>query len=96
MKSLLLDRVAFTIFGKDIYWYGVIITLAIVLDLLILIRMCKKQHLDDETPYDLVLYLIPLGILGARFFSVLFDSGQSISDFFRFRDGGMRDRKSVV
>lgn len=89
MKSLLLDRVAFTIFGKDIYWYGVIITLAIVLDLLILIKMCKKQHLDDETPYDLVLYLIPLGIIGARLFSVLFDSGQTISDFFRFRDGGM-------
>ncbi len=89
MKNLLLDRVAFTIFGKDIYWYGVIITLAIILDLLILIRMCKKQHLDDETPYDLVLYLIPLGIIGARLFSVLFDPGQSITDFFRFRDGGM-------
>ncbi|MBP3630822.1 MAG: prolipoprotein diacylglyceryl transferase [Clostridia bacterium] len=89
MENLLSDRVAFTIFGVDIYWYGVIITLAIVLDFIILIHLCKKFHLGSETPYDLLLYLVPLGIIGARLFSVLFDSGQSITDFFRFRDGGM-------
>ncbi len=89
MENLLLNRVAFTLFGVDIYWYGVIITLAIVLDFIILIQLCKKFHLGSETPYDLLLYLVPLGIIGARLFSVIFDSSATISDFFRFRDGGM-------
>ena len=31
MKNYLLDRVAFSLFGLDIYWYGLIITSAIVL-----------------------------------------------------------------
>lgn len=89
MWNVLIDRVAFTIFGVEIYWYGVIITLAIVLDFLLLINFCKKNHMESETPYDLLLYLIPLGIIGARLFSVIFDENATILDFFRFRDGGM-------
>ena len=89
MVKFLLDRVAFTIFGTEIYWYGVIITLAIILDFVILVLSCKKLGLDSDTPYDLLLFLIPLGIIGARLFSVIFDAGQSIADFFNFRDGGL-------
>ena len=89
MENLLLERVAFSVFGVDIYWYGLIITLAIVLDFTILIQICKRLHLDSETPYDLILFLIPLGILGARLFAVIFDSDLDITEYFQFRDGGM-------
>ena len=42
MKNLLVDRVAFSIFGQDIYFYGLIITAAIVIDFFVLCGLVKK------------------------------------------------------
>ena len=33
----MIDRVAFTIFGKDIYWYGVLITLGLIAGILVVL-----------------------------------------------------------
>lgn len=89
MNLLGIDRVAFSIFGVDVYWYGLIITFAIVLDFILLARLCKKFGYDKDMPFDLVLTAVVLGIIGARLFSVIFDSGADITDFFKFRNGGM-------
>lgn len=89
MRFCLVDRVAFSVFGQNIYWYGLIITLAIVLDFVALMLICKKYNYDKDMPYDLVLTAVVLGIIGARLFSVCFDSGTTIADFFKFRNGGM-------
>ena len=89
MNLYLIDRVAFTIFGLDVYWYGLIITSAIVLDFFLLGYFCRKFGYDKDMPFDLVLSAVLLGIIGARLFSVLFDGGAGISDFFDFRNGGM-------
>ena len=89
MKFCLVDRVAFSVFGLDVYWYGLIITSAIVLDFFLLGYFCKKFGYDKDMPFDLVLYAVLLGIVGARLFSVLFEDGAGITDFFEFRNGGM-------
>ena len=89
MNFYLIDRVAFSIFGLDVYWYGLIITSAIILDFFLLARFCKKYGYDRDMPFDLVLSAVLLGIVGARLFSVLFDPGADITDFFKFRNGGM-------
>ena len=89
MKLFAVDRVAFSVFGEPIYWYGLIITFAIVLDFILLGFLCKKYGYDKDMPFDLVLSAVVLGIVGARLFSVLFDTSAGISDFFNFRDGGM-------
>lgn len=89
MNLLAIDRVAFSVFGVDVYWYGLIITFAIILDFILLGQLCKKFGYDKDMPFDLVLSAVVLGIIGARLFSVLFDSGSDITDFFKFRNGGM-------
>lgn len=89
MKLLGIDRVAFSIFGLEVYWYGLIITSAIVLDFFILMYFCKKFNYEQDMPFDLVLSAVLLGIVGARLFSVTFDSNATIFDFFDFRSGGM-------
>ena len=89
MNLLAVDGVAFSIFGEPIYWYGLIITFAIVLDFVLLTLLCRKYGYDKDMPFDLVLSAVILGIVGARLFSVLFDSTAGIADFFHFRDGGM-------
>lgn len=89
MNLLAVNSVAFELFGLPVYWYGIIITSAIIIDFFILGYFCKRFGYDRDMPFDLVLSAVLLGIVGARLFSVIFDSGASITDFFRFRDGGM-------
>lgn len=90
MLSFLLDRsVAFNLFGLPVYWYGVIITGAIILDFILLLILSKKFNLKPDLAYDLIFAAVLPGIIGARLFSVIFEDGASIADFFAFRDGGM-------
>ena len=89
MERLLLDRVAFTIFGHDIYWYGVFMCLAIVAAILTAMIFCKKRGISVDVPLNIALIVIPVGILFGRLFAVLFDSDLSFKEFFNFRTGGM-------
>lgn len=89
MTNLLNSRVAFTLFGVDIYWYGIMITSGVLVAFLLAFLLCKKKGHDGNLPYEIFLAIIPLGILGARLFSVIFEDGLTIADFFKFREGGM-------
>ncbi len=89
MEQLLVERVAFSIFGFDIYWYGLIITFAIMLAFGLLFVLRKREGLDKDAPFDLLLFIVPIAIVGARLFSVTFEDGLDITDFFKFREGGM-------
>ena len=89
MKNYLLDRVAFSLFGLDIYWYGLIITCAIILCFVLCILLVRKKCMEPDLPYDLLLVLLPSAIIFARLFAVLFDADLSLSDYFDFRGGGL-------
>lgn len=89
MEQLLVERVAFSAFGFDIYWYGLIISSAIMLAFGLLYVLRKREGLDKDAPVDLLLCVVPIAIVGARLFSVTFEEGLDITDFFKFREGGM-------
>jgi phosphatidylglycerol:prolipoprotein diacylglycerol transferase len=97
MESLLLvDRVAFTVAGFDVYWYGVIICAAIITAVLVATGLCKARKYDTEMPLNIALVILPAGILAARLFAILFDSSMKLSDFFNFRTGGMSIIGAVI
>lgn len=83
------SRQAFSIGDFPIYWYGIIIAGAILLDFVLVFFLSKRKGFDNDTPYDLLLATVPAGIIFARLFSVLFDADLSILDYFDFRGGGM-------
>lgn len=89
MNILSMNRVAFTIFGVDIYWYGVIISSAILVAYVVSLFLAKMKHKDSEICFELLIAIVPLGIAFARLFAVLFDEGLSIANYFDFRSGGM-------
>lgn len=89
MEKLLVDRVAFTLFGVDIYWYGIIITGAIFLSFILMFAIIKRRGRRTDELFDLAICVLPLAILSARLFSVLFDAGLNLNDYFSFRTGGM-------
>ena len=60
------DSVAFTIFGKEIAWYGIVITLGIVFCFWYITMRGKRLGLVFDDIVDIGLPTVLIGILGAR------------------------------
>ena len=65
-------RVAFTIFGLDIMWYGILIGIGFLISTLIAIRKSPAHNLDKDLFLDLIIGVIPAAIIGARAYYVIF------------------------
>lgn len=66
------DPVAFTVFGKDIYWYGIIIACGFVLAAIYMMRRAKAFGITDDDVLDMLLWAVPVGIVCARAYYCIF------------------------
>ena len=83
---------SFTVFGFEIYFYGVIIAAAFILAALFCARKAAEFGLTSDDLFDLVIWLIPACIIGARLYYVLFKLdyfAANPSKIFSLRDGGL-------
>ena len=87
------DRVAFEIFGKPIYWYGVIIMLGIVAAFIHAMIRSKREGFTPDDVLDLGIFTVVFGVLGARLYYVLttLDTHEykNIIDVFAIWEGGL-------
>ncbi|UII57991.1 prolipoprotein diacylglyceryl transferase [Cytobacillus spongiae] len=67
-----LDPVALSLGPITVHWYGVIIGLGIALALILAMREGERRGLPKETFADLMLWAIPIAILSARLYYVIF------------------------
>jgi phosphatidylglycerol:prolipoprotein diacylglycerol transferase len=67
-----INSVAFNIFGKDIYWYGIIITLGFIIGIFIARKRSGLYGITWDNVLDFIIYAIPFGIIGARTYYVIF------------------------
>ena len=67
-----MDPVAFTILGRDIRWYGILIAGAVLIGALLAMRESKRKGLNEELLIDFLLFAIPTAIVGARLYYVIF------------------------
>ena len=74
------SRVAFTIFGKDIYWYGVLIALGIVIAVVLASIEANRKKLYKDAMIDMSLIVVPMGLVGARLYYVLFELEQYLDN----------------
>ena len=94
-----IDRVAFSVFGLDIYWYALLITLGIVLAYLYCTHMGKREGLSSDTFIDILLWGIPSGVIGARLYYVIFNLDYFLnhpSEIFAIRNGGLAIYGAVI
>ena len=63
-----------TLFGRNIYFYGILIALGFVLAILYCARRAPEFGISPDSFYDLMIWLIPLSILGARLYYVIFQA----------------------
>ena len=67
-----INRVAFTVFGIDIYWYGILIALGTVLAFVYAIKRSKKVGLISDNVFDAAFISIIVGFIGARVYYCVF------------------------
>ncbi|MDY2737768.1 prolipoprotein diacylglyceryl transferase [Intestinibacter sp.] len=87
-----MDRVAFTLFGIDIMWYGILIATGMVLAVLIALREAKRLGISEDDILNLAMIAIPCGLIGARAYYVIFNWSYyagDISEILNFRGGGL-------
>ena len=65
-----IDPTAFTIFGLDIQWYGIIITLGLILAIIYVFPRMKRFGIDSDRAVDAVIGGVLGGIVGARLYYV--------------------------
>ncbi len=93
-----IDRVAFSLFGLDIYWYAVLIMTGFILAVLYAWRSTKTFDVKIDPLIDIVLVGLFCGILGARIYYVIFrlKSYNSLWDMINIRDGGLAIYGGVI
>ena len=68
-----LNRVACTVLGKDIYWYGIIICAGFILAALYVSSRTKEFGITSDNLMDCLIICVPLGIICARIYYVVFE-----------------------
>ena len=64
--------VAFSVFGKDIYWYGIIIAVGFLLAVLYMMYRAKDFGVTSDDTLDLILWTVPIGVICARLYYCIF------------------------
>lgn len=98
--SFEIDPVAFTLFGLEVKWYGVILTIGILSAFLLFYWYAKqKERLPEDHLYNLALFCVPIAIVGARFVYVATSwehYKNNLAEIFNLRAGGLAIYGAVI
>lgn len=68
-----LNPIAFTVFGWPIHWYGVIIACGFLLAVWYGVGHAPRFGVDQDKITDMLFFAVPLSIIGARAYYVIFE-----------------------
>ena len=91
-KIFEINRVAFNVFGKDVMWYGVILTVAVLAAAVYGMRRCDEFGWNQDQVVDGLLYCLPAAIIGARLYYVVCEwdyYGAHPGDIIKIWNGGL-------
>lgn len=87
-----MSRTAFSLFGIDVYWYGLIIATGLILAFIYACSEAKKSGVSQDDLLNLFMLCVPASIVGARLYYVVFsfsDYKDNLWDIFNIRGGGL-------
>ncbi len=94
-----MNPVAFELFGIEVKWYGILITLGILLGSLLFIKFAKKRGYDEDSLVNLLLVILPSSVIGARLYYVAFEWNSykdNLLEIFNTRGGGMAIHGGII
>ena len=97
--DLAIDRVAFYFSGIPIYWYGIIISIALISGVFIASVAAKRIDENPEIPLDLAIYCGPVAVVFARVYYVIFNLDYYLAnpgDILNLRGGGIAIYGAVI
>ena len=90
------NPIAFTIFGLDVHWYGIIIAFALICALVLAYFIAPMRGFKKDDPFELILWLFPPAIIGARLYFLIFNGGPWGWDAFKIWDGGIAVYGAII
>ena len=99
-----MNRVAFSVFGHNIYWYGIIIAAGFLLAVAYGLWRAPRFSMDPDVITDAIFVVVPSAIIGARAYYVIFnpavcfeaDGSFSFLRMIAFWDGGLAIYGGVI
>jgi phosphatidylglycerol---prolipoprotein diacylglyceryl transferase len=67
------NPIAFTILNLDIRWYGILVAAGIALGTLVFYKRGPKRGIPGDTVLDILIISIPIGVICARLYYVVFN-----------------------
>lgn len=86
------NRVALHVLGIDVMWYGILIATGMILGTIVMYLRANKHAINPDRILDAVLISVPMGIIGARLYYVIFEWSYYAGDFYKIiniREGGL-------
>lgn len=104
IEEIALNPVAFQIGGWSVYWYGMIIALGFLLAVIYCSYRARSFGIDPEELTDMLIYNVPLAIIGARVYYIIFyldlyrnsDGTYNFIKMVRIWDGGLAIYGAVI
>jgi phosphatidylglycerol:prolipoprotein diacylglycerol transferase len=94
-----IDRIAIHIGFISIYWYAIAIITGIILGLIISSYIAKKENINPDIIYDVLLYGLPSAIICARIYYVAFNFSQykdNLFDIIKINEGGIAIYGAII
>lgn len=82
-----------------IYWYSVILLIAFVAGCLLILKEAKKQGIPKDILEDFIFYTIPICLIGARIYYVLFEFeyySKYPGDIIKVWEGGLAIHGGII
>jgi len=92
--NLNISKIAFTLFGVDVYWYAILTAAAIGIGFVYLVFIKPKNNIfgiKGNDVFDAALYVVPISIIFARLYYVIFNFDifkDDLLKIFNLRTGG--------
>lgn len=88
---------SFSIFGLDIKFYGIIIGLGMLLGIIVAMKNAKFRNISSDDIITLALFVLPLAVIGARLYYVIFSSNSyTFWEIFAIWEGGLAIYGGVI
>lgn len=102
--SIPVKDIAFRVFDWPIHWYGIIIATGFLLAVIYCSRKADIYGIEQDDIVDLLLYAVPLCIIGARLYYIIFyldlyrngDGSLNFGQMVRIWDGGLAIYGAVI
>lgn len=88
----MMDPVAFELFGLSVRWYGIFIASGVLIGAIIALKEAKRLGINEEIILDLLIWEVPLCLVGARLYYVIFSWDMyrdNPIEAFDIRNGGL-------